>query len=64
MLVAVGYFFFWLRGAMGAAGYEWHFESLYLLIALLHFYLDGLIWSFRRPHVRQTMGSYLFRRAA
>lgn len=45
-------------------GFEWHFETLYLLIALEHFYLDGLIWSFRRPHVRQTILPFLVRRPA
>jgi hypothetical protein len=28
----------------------------------VHFYLDGLIWAFRRPEVRQSLGPYLFDR--
>lgn len=32
-------------------------------LVLLHFYLDGLFWAFRRPHVRATLAPYL-RRAA
>lgn len=35
------------------------FEVIYLLIALEHFYMDGLIWSFKQPHVRQTIGRFL-----
>ena len=29
------------------------------LVVLLHFYLDGLIWAFKQPHTRQTIGPYL-----
>jgi hypothetical protein len=25
----------------------------------IHFYLDGLIWAFRQPFVRESVGSYL-----
>jgi hypothetical protein len=28
-------------------------------LTLIHFYLDGLIWAFKRPFVRQTIGPYL-----
>jgi hypothetical protein len=41
---------------------KWWFETIYLLIAFLHFYYDGLIWSFRRPHVRQTILPFLLGR--
>src|SRR5207244_4659189 len=34
-------------------------ESMYLLIAFEHYYLDGLIWAFKQPHVRRTLGPYL-----
>jgi hypothetical protein len=61
VLFAVGCSFYLFYEFTKSHGYEWHFESLYLLIALLHFYLDGLIWSFRRPHVRQTILPFLLR---
>jgi hypothetical protein len=64
VLFAVGFGFYLLREFFDSHGYEWHFETLYLLIALEHFYLDGLIWSFRRPHVRQTILPFLLRRSA
>ncbi len=53
-----------LREYTVSAGHEWWFESFYLLVALEHFYLDGLIWSFRRPHVRKTMLPFLLQRPA
>jgi hypothetical protein len=28
-------------------------------MTLIHFYVDGLVWAFRRPHVRQTVGPFL-----
>jgi hypothetical protein len=62
VLFGVGFGFHLLREYLDSHGYEWHFESIYLLIALQHFYLDGLIWSFRRPHVRQTILPFLVRR--
>ncbi len=38
--------------------------ELYLIIwnamTLVHFYVDGLVWAFRTPHVRQSVGPYLF----
>jgi len=40
-------------------GDEAPFEFFYLLVALLHYYADGLVWAFRDPHVRQSMGPYL-----
>lgn len=52
--------------ALGAAKVQFHyaghgasFENFYLLVALLHFYMDGLVWAFRDPHVRKSIGPYL-----
>jgi len=61
VLVAVGGLFYLINDYTMATGNHYWFESLYLLIALEHFYLDGLIWSFRRPHVRQTILPFLTR---
>ena len=41
------------------AGYATLFGSFIVLIALEHFYLDGLFWAFRDPAVRKSMGPYL-----
>ena len=37
--------------------YFWAWNAL----VLMHFYLDGLIWSFKNPFVRSTIGPYLSR---
>ena len=37
------------------AVWAWLFNAL----VLLHFYLDGWIWAFKRPFVRQSLGPYL-----
>jgi hypothetical protein len=64
MLGLVGFSFYFLQEALRAASLLRVFESLYLLIALEHFYVDGLLWSFRQPHIRQSIGPYLLRRPA
>jgi hypothetical protein len=28
-------------------------------VVLLHFYLDGVFWAFRKPYVRESLGPYL-----
>jgi hypothetical protein len=32
---------------------------LWNALTLVHFYLDGLIWAFKQPFVRQSIGAYL-----
>jgi hypothetical protein len=61
ILVVFGSSIYLLRQFMVGIDQEWWFETIYLFVALEHFYLDGLIWSFRRPHVRQTMLPHLLR---
>ncbi len=60
--LAFAAFMYLLRDVTVSAGHEPYFEIMYLFVALEHFYLDGLIWSFRQPHVRRTMLPYLVRR--
>ncbi len=43
------------------AGAPMLFETFYLLLAFEHFYLDGLIWAFRDPSVRTSIGPWLTR---
>lgn len=40
--------------------WEWFGGAL----VMLHFYLDGLFWAFKRPHVRTTLAPFLSRGAA
>jgi len=63
VLAIVGYGWATLQNVSMQFGHTDLFFTFYLLIALEHFYLDGLIWSFRRPHVRQTILPYLLPRA-
>jgi hypothetical protein len=44
-----------MRAAEAFGVYIWLWNGL----ALVHFYMDGLIWSFKRPFVRQSLGPYL-----
>jgi hypothetical protein len=62
VLCIVGFPIYLIRDLMISVGQEWWFGTIYILIAFEHYYLDGLIWSFRRPHVRQTMLPFLLRR--
>ena len=62
VLFSVGFSFYLMKNFFDGRGQAYWFESLYLLIAFQHFYMDGLIWSFKRAHVRQTIGSFLLRR--
>lgn len=64
LLFVVGFSFYVMKIYSDRHGYAYAFETLYLFIAFQHFYLDGLIWSFKRPHVRQTIGTFLLRRPA
>jgi hypothetical protein len=60
--LAFAAFIYLLRDVTVSAGHEPYFEMMYLFVAFQHFYFDGLIWSFRQPHVRQTMLPFLVRR--
>jgi len=37
------------------------YQSIFTLIAFEHYYFDGLVWAFKQPHVRQTLGPWLAR---
>ena len=57
-----------LLGAFIAAGalfmvLQINLMAVTIALALLHFYLDGLFWSFKRPEVRRAMAPYLAARS-
>jgi len=62
-LAGIGLGFFLLKELMTRVGYLPVFEAFYLLVAFLHFYVDGLFWAFRDPHVRRSIGPYLMQGA-
>jgi hypothetical protein len=59
VLAACGLGFLGAKHVFARLGQQASFEALYLLLAFVHFYLDGLFWAFRDPHVRRTIGPYL-----
>jgi hypothetical protein len=58
-LLALSLGFLALKPVLGRMGHGEAFEALYLLLAFEHFYLDGLFWAFKDPHVRRSMAPYL-----
>jgi hypothetical protein len=42
-----------------ALGIPWVYQVSWNVLVIMHFYLDGLIWTFRRPFVRASIGKYL-----
>ena len=60
-LGAAGLAFLAAKVVLAAVGHIEVFEAAYLLLAFVHFYLDGLFWAFRDPHVRRSLGPYLMR---
>jgi membrane protein required for beta-lactamase induction len=36
-----------------------HVATVAITLVLLHFYLDGVFWAFRKPEVRKSLGPYL-----
>lgn len=40
-------------------GHPLVYVSVWNALTLTHFYLDGLIWQFKRPFIRQSIGPYL-----
>ncbi len=58
-LVSVGSIFYLARGASAWLGIPVSYIILWNSLALIHFYLDGLIWAFKDPFVRQSIGPFL-----
>jgi len=63
-LAALGLGLFVVKELLARVGYVKLFEAFYLLVAFLHYYVDGLFWAFRDPHVRRSIGPFLAGTAA
>ena len=61
-LAATGFSFYVVMVLSARAGRQSLVMTLLLLVAFEHFYLDGLIWSFKQPHVRKTIAPALLNR--
>ena len=58
-LTGSGLAFFATNALTRMLGIGMAYLILWNSITLVHFYLDGLIWAFRQPFVRQSIGAYL-----
>ncbi len=61
-LLAIGFVFAISEKELATAGRHSIFVTLAVFIAFQHYYLDGLIWSFKRAHVRKTIAPALLGR--
>lgn len=58
-IVGSGFFFWVANHATAAAGVPSIYTVSWFAFTFIHFYLDGLIWAFRDPFVRDSVGQYL-----
>jgi hypothetical protein len=58
-LVSVGFLFLLADKGSSWLGVPISYVILWNSLALIHFYLDGLVWAFRDPFVRKSIGPYL-----
>lgn len=58
-LGAAGVAFYAANRLASVFGVPWAYATVWNALALVHFYLDGLIWAFRKPFVRESIGTYL-----
>jgi hypothetical protein len=58
-LAASGTFVYVLEKSARGAGAPEAYLIFWNALTLVHFYLDGLIWAFRNPFVRQSIGAHL-----
>jgi hypothetical protein len=59
VLVSVGSVFYLAQKSSAWLGAPISYVILWNSLALVHFYLDGLIWAFKDPFVRKSIGPYL-----
>ena len=58
-LVSVGSIFYLAEKSSIWFGVPVSYVILWNSLALVHFYLDGLVWAFKNPFVRKSIGPYL-----
>ena len=58
-LVSVGSIFYVAQKSSLWLGVPVSYVILWNSLALVHFYLDGLVWAFKNPFVRKSIGPYL-----
>jgi hypothetical protein len=58
-IVGSGLFVYGINWLATRLGMPMAYVILWNALTLVHFYLDGLIWAFKQPFVRQSIGAYL-----
>jgi hypothetical protein len=58
-LISAGSVFFVAEASSRWLGIPVSYIILWNSLALVHFYLDGLVWAFKDPFVRKSVGPYL-----
>lgn len=58
-LVSAGSVFFVAQKSSALLGVPMSYDTLWYSVVLVHFYLDGLVWAFKNPFVRKSIGPYL-----
>jgi len=59
VLIGAGAFLLAVDRASRHAGLYLSYMILLNSLVLIHFYVDGLVWAFKQPFVRKTIGPYL-----
>jgi len=59
VLVATGLFFYALDKGSRLLEVNLAYIILWNSLALIHFYIDGLVWAFKDPFVRRTLGPFV-----
>jgi uncharacterized membrane protein AbrB (regulator of aidB expression) len=58
-LISVGALFYLAKTSSAWLGIPISYVILWNSLSLIHFYLDGLIWAFKNPFVRNSIGPFL-----
>ena len=59
VLVLAGLLAFAMEKLSAAMGISRIYAMLFYMLVFTHFYVDGLVWAFRTPYVRRSIGPYL-----
>jgi hypothetical protein len=59
VLVMAGLLVFVTERLFAGLGASKVYATLFYVLVFTHFYVDGLVWAFRTPYVRRSIGPYL-----
>jgi len=62
-LTTIGLTFYAADQVTTALGLSMAYVIIWNGMTLVHFYVDGLVWAFRQPHVQQTVAPFLLQRS-